>query len=272
MWLWIVLGVVVLAAVWLIFIFRALIKFRQMVIDEFKEYIQRECWGTEVIGYEGSLRNPDMFTLMLPQKKRGRLYFRDLIDELNSADPPTLLIRIPYYRKFAQEHLHPALPPYTNPGCKLLSPEELDRRDQLFVKIWDQHKKLEEVNSEHLPVVTLDDLFEGNPVEQSIGVNQWGHGRPSLSEMFMAFQKVRARDDVQTVLVGISEFSVLDPDEWPYAELVYIITSANPDEFEELAEHMQAEMAGDGWVYGGPNHPTAPVIESGMKIWAFVWD
>ena len=47
----------------------------------------------------------------------------------------------------------------------------------------DVFKRRLEEDKEHLPLLTLDEFFDGNPEEDSIAPNQWGYGRPSLAEM-----------------------------------------------------------------------------------------
>ena len=50
-------------------------------------------------------------------------------------------------------------------------------------------KKILERNEERLPLLTLDDFFNGNTAEDSIAPNQWGFGRPTLSEMWNMLQR-----------------------------------------------------------------------------------
>lgn len=42
-------------------------------------------------------------------------------------------------------------------------------------------KKILEENEERLPLLTLDEFFDGNTEEDSIAPNQWEFGRPTLS-------------------------------------------------------------------------------------------
>lgn len=44
-------------------------------------------------------------------------------------------------------------------------------------------KTLVDEQEERLPLLTLDEFFEGNTVEDSIAPNEWGFGRPSLAEI-----------------------------------------------------------------------------------------
>lgn len=47
----------------------------------------------------------------------------------------------------------------------------------------DTFKKLLEENEGCLPLLMLDEFFNGNTEEDSIAPNQWEFGRPTLSEI-----------------------------------------------------------------------------------------
>jgi hypothetical protein len=75
----------------------------------------------------------------------------------------------------------------------------------------------------------LEDYFEGNNEETSIAPNQVGEGRPSLERMYGILKAIKARPDVQTVVVGLhSEWTdaMNDPDLWPAGEHIHIYTTA----------------------------------------------
>jgi hypothetical protein len=78
------------------------------------------------------------------------------------------------------------------------------------------------------PVVTLEDFFEGNDDLGSIGCNLLDH--PGVDAFYETFLKIRARDDVFDVLIGIYEIDEDDEEMWPFSELAYIITSANEND------------------------------------------
>lgn len=74
----------------------------------------------------------------------------------------------------------------------------MDRRKALLEKI----AKLDEIDSKHFPVATIDDYFLGNDQEDSIAPNQWGDGRPSVRELYARLKEIEARPDVQGFFVG----------------------------------------------------------------------
>ena len=51
-------------------------------------------------------------------------------------------------------------------------------------------KKIMNENEERLPLLTLDEFFEGNTAEDSIAPNQCDYGRPSLAELWEFLQKI----------------------------------------------------------------------------------
>lgn len=64
-------------------------------------------------------------------------------------------------------------------------------------------KKILEENEEHLPLLTLDEFFNGNTEEESIAPNQWEFGRPTLSEIWGMLQKIESMPDVAWVRVAL---------------------------------------------------------------------
>ena len=52
----------------------------------------------------------------------------------------------------------------------------------------DNLEALDALDEDHLPVVTLDEYFDGNAQEDSIAPNQWGYGRPTLREIHAHFR------------------------------------------------------------------------------------
>ena len=63
-------------------------------------------------------------------------------------------------------------------------------------------KKILNDNEKRLPLLTLDEFFNGNTEEDSIAPNQWEFGRPTLAEIWDMLQKIELRTDF--------EFSTVD--------------------------------------------------------------
>ena len=58
---------------------------------------------------------------------------------------------------------------------------------------------------EHLPLLTLDEFFDGNPEEDSIAPNQWGYGRPALVEIRDMLQRIESMPNVVWVRVALHD-------------------------------------------------------------------
>lgn len=69
----------------------------------------------------------------------------------------------------------------------------------------DVFKRIWEENEHHFPLLTLSEFFDGNADEDSIAPNQWGYGRPSLTEMWALFKKVELLPNVAWVRVALHD-------------------------------------------------------------------
>ena len=116
----------------------------------------------------------------------------------------------------------------------------MTKRELLFAQI----KRQQEVG-EPLPIVSLEEFFEGNNDYGSIGCNlddpqakpplpvpYWPH--PSPQGFYEILRAVRERQEVQDVLVEVSDTDVGEED-WPFSELVYILTTESIGEVEVWA-------------------------------------
>ncbi|MER6298194.1 hypothetical protein ABT247_01300 [Kitasatospora sp. NPDC001539] len=54
-----------------------------------------------------------------------------------------------------------------------------------------------------MPLLTLDEFFDGNDNEGCIAPNQWGYGRPALAELAERFRAIEGREDVAWVRVQL---------------------------------------------------------------------
>lgn len=62
-------------------------------------------------------------------------------------------------------------------------------------------KRILEENEERLPLLTLDEFFNGNTEEDSIAPNQWGFGRPLLFEIWNMLQKIELMPNIAWIRV-----------------------------------------------------------------------
>ncbi|WP_432941291.1 hypothetical protein ACQPXM_33315 [Kribbella sp. CA-253562] len=98
------------------------------------------------------------------------------------------------------------------------------------------------------PVVSLELFFDGNDDLASIGSNLSDH--PGPAHFYGVLSAIRDRPDVHSVWVGVSE--VMGPDEWPFSDHVYVVTTASPAEVGSWAASLGADMPGDDWWNDAP--------------------
>ena len=147
-----------------------------------------------------------------------------------------------------------------------------DNRAKLLTKIFDQGFRTPDWrHSFPPPVVSLEDFFEGNPKPDSIAGNLNDH--PGLEFFYQRLKRIRARRDVQEVLVniyGLDDIIFNEPDGWPWSENVHILTSAPDEQVQKWAEELLSDGAAEGWPYG--RSPFAPEPKPGFIWWWLSWD
>ena len=60
-------------------------------------------------------------------------------------------------------------------------------------------------NGGRLPLLTLDEFFRRNTEENSIAPNQWGYGRPTLSELWDVLKKVESLSETAWVRAALHD-------------------------------------------------------------------
>lgn len=125
------------------------------------------------------------------------------------------------------------------------------------------------------PVVAIDAFFDGNEDSYSIAPNMVGYGHPGLEKFYGVLAEIRARENVQDVLVAILECPDRDDPEdadiWPSAECVYVLTSASASDVEHWAEPLKHSGVVEGWS-GDQKPPAAPDVDPEKKVLAITWD
>jgi hypothetical protein len=119
-----------------------------------------------------------------------------------------------------------------------------------------------------LPVVSLEDFFDGNNDYGSIGCNLAEEEHPGPDGFYAILRAIRQRPDVQDVLVEVYE---VNEGYWPYSERVYVLSrSALADVSRWLASLHPTEVS-----EGYPFHDMPsllPPCAPGMKVYAAWWD
>ncbi len=145
----------------------------------------------------------------------------------------------------------------------------MDRRKLLLEKL----DRLDAIDEDHLPVVTIDDYFLGNTDEESIAPNQWGEGRPCIAEIYACLKAIEAREDVQGVFVGLHQCwgEAYDDDRlWPAAENIHIYSSAPQEVADEWIVGLKSNGVVAEWPYG--KHAAAPEPQEGQRVYTVYWD
>jgi len=95
-----------------------------------------------------------------------------------------------------------------------------------------------------VPLLTVDEFFEGNSVVGSIGCNL--EGEPSPETFYSLFQTIAQRPDVKDIRVQITAF---DDPAWPFTDTVYVMTTASPEEVANwFPEHLRPTETSAGFI------------------------
>jgi hypothetical protein len=116
------------------------------------------------------------------------------------------------------------------------------------------------------PLLTLEEFFDGNDVLGSIGCNLIP--TPTPAEFYNLLKRVRKRDDVADIRVQVTE---IDAPEWPFSDVVWIITRATPEEVRGwFDEAIRPDECSAGWLARVPTEPCA--VPPGMQPIRCWWD
>lgn len=127
-------------------------------------------------------------------------------------------------------------------------------------------KKIGLPDQSGLPLVTLEDFFEGNDDLGSIGCNLMEH--PGIPFFYDQLKTIRDRENVSHVLVGIYEVEESDETMWPFSETVYVTTSEDPENVFEWFSPLQPDSVGPD-ITGAKNLPEIP---DGHEVCVAWWD
>ena len=151
----------------------------------------------------------------------------------------------------------------------------MEKREKLIAKIMAQYDT--DDRPEVLPVVGIDEFFDGNEDQYSIAPNIVGYGHPGLLEFRRVLNDIRSKPNVQDVLIAIHETPYADDPEdaeiWPDSDTVYVLTSATPEELASWASPLKFNEVGEDWsCRTGIKPSAAPNLESGMRVLTLWWD
>lgn len=157
--------------------------------------------------------------------------------------------------------------------------EAISKEGSVIMIELDMFKKLMQENGGRLPLLTLDEFFNGNTSEDSIAPNQWGEGRPSIAEIWQVLQKTESmpnmawvrvflHDDTEIVECNGKERLNLS------GESIGLCTTAQPTEIETLVncEWLCSDgiIAIKNWELNV--YSRIPPIPEGFRCLEIVWD
>jgi hypothetical protein len=121
-------------------------------------------------------------------------------------------------------------------------------------------------SQEEPQLVSIEQFFDGNDDQGSIGCNLMDH--PGVEAFRVALESLKARADVEAVYAQITE---LDPgaDSWPFTDTVLVVGSISREELQETLAALEPDEV-------GPGTPDllSPALSSADKSKALVawWD
>src|SRR5262249_43406109 len=149
--------------------------------------------------------------------------------------------------------------------CYTQAVMDLGRRGQLIERI----TVLGLPSPDHpLPLVTLEEFFEGNDNYGSIGCQLTPMLGPEF--FFLTFKSIRSLPNLHGVLVEVAEVEPEDSLAWPFSDRVYVFTDAERDELAQWAAPIKPDAIQEGFSNG--KHRCAPAIVSGFKCYSLWWD
>jgi hypothetical protein len=121
-----------------------------------------------------------------------------------------------------------------------------------------------------LPLVGLDDFFEGNDDARSIGPQISG-AHPGVAAIHATLCSIAGRDDVSHVLVQARDarWAYDSDDEWVVAGCVVIVTAAAAADIDGWKQSLGCTAAAKG--FPEPPASNAPALPEGHAAWQLVW-
>lgn len=119
----------------------------------------------------------------------------------------------------------------------------------------------------YAPIVSLEEFFEENSDESSIGCNLLEH--PGIDTFYKVLHGIRSKPDVQDVFVEITDYEE-DEEYWPFSERVYILTSAALEEVEGWTVPLEPDEVDEGYAF--EKNPSAPELLKGHHVISIWWD
>ena len=115
-------------------------------------------------------------------------------------------------------------------------------------------------------LVSIEEFFCGNSDPGSVGCNLAAH--PGLVTFASVLAAIRERDEVQTVLISVTDLNTEDA--WPFCDRVYIITSAPPAVVKYWVQSLLPDEVDE--LAPGRIPLALPELQLGQKPYLVWWD
>ncbi|KRC63061.1 hypothetical protein ASE14_04560 [Agromyces sp. Root81] len=131
------------------------------------------------------------------------------------------------------------------------------------------------MEGDRLPLLTLEEFFDGNEAEDSLAPNQWGYGRPPLTEILRRLREAEQATDVAWVRVGLHWDTETDEENGDVcAESILIATTAPAVDLEARldTESLQSDGIIESDEQSLEDYCSIPAISGHERIVFLVWD
>lgn len=140
-------------------------------------------------------------------------------------------------------------------------------------------KKILKENNGKLPLLTLEEFFKENIIEDSIAPNQWDYGRPSINEIYNSLKKIETLPHIAWVRVTLhydTEIEIQNGKETLNlaGDTIIICTNAQSIDIENLIDCNW--LCADGIITTNSselnNFSCVPSIPENFHCLEIVWD
>lgn len=143
---------------------------------------------------------------------------------------------------------------------------------QQRARLLDKIQLLIEENDGELPLVPLDDFFQGNNDNESLGTGARKKEDLSVEQIYKKLKQIEKLPNVYVVLVHIHEdweMSLDNPEIWPASDSVYIYTTAPIKVVKQWTIALPCEVY-DGWI--DSMVLSAPSVPPGYFVYILRWN
>ena len=123
-------------------------------------------------------------------------------------------------------------------------------------------------HNEPLPLVSLEDFFIGNDGQASIGCNLIKH--PGIDFFFDTLKQIRAKPNVQDVLIEINDIEEQDETIWPFSDTVYVLADAEQKDVKLWVKSLRSDEVSESNI--DERTVAAPKLRPGVKVFVVWWD